>query len=856
MNKTTIDETIAWIDKRPEWLVSSINLLFKNNRPFTQSEINDLADNCIQEAKSKKGKTKIDKKAFSTYFGTNTNKGTVQLKSLSNIKGINNLNPKEPLELSSDNITIVYGRNGSGKSGYVRILKKACGARKSEDLLCDVFKGKESQECDFEIIKNGKTEKINWKPENQIENDLKTIDIFDTSSGISYVMENNEVTYEPPVLKFLTYLSDTSDKVNNIVIEKINKLSPTLPSFPTNLQNTSIFKKYNSLSNTKDFGNDLKKIIWNKAKEKQQTSLEVQLVNSKNSDLLLSLKNQSDSIEKIINKNQSLVNQLSLKEFRKINKIKKDITSKKKQIKNSEKLLKGNKINGITTSLWKALWEAAREFSNKEAYPTKIFPNTENSARCVLCQQEISKDAITRFESLETFIKNKFNTELNILTENHEEKIENLPSFWEKELQEAVLSKSSLSSGLKTKIQKSFENLELRKESFKKAKKETDLVKVIDYKIQKLLKKELTSIKRKLKGLETAKTSKGTKLSEDKILELKAEKWIVDNKKTINKALSDKESLVNLNKAKSLCSTNALSTKKSDLAENLVTKEFIQNFEKELKELGADNLNVTIVKSKTAKGKVYYAIKLKNSILTEKIENVLSEGEFRIVSLAAFLADVSNKAYNSPFVFDDPISSLDVDYEENTVKRIVELSKTRQVIIFTHRLSFLSLLNDEVKSQKVKANNVTILSEDWGNGQPSSPFIDSQKPSKALNTLINERLPKAIKVKKTIGTAEYLPIAKSICSDFRILLERIVEVDLLNSIVLRYRRSIMTKDKLEPLVKINQSDIKLIEDMMTKYSIYEHSQSASIPTKPIDPTDLDNDMKEVSVWLTKFKTRK
>ena len=64
MNKTTIDETIAWIEKRPEWLVSSINMLFKNNRSFTQAEINNLAENCILEAKSKKGKAKIDKKAF------------------------------------------------------------------------------------------------------------------------------------------------------------------------------------------------------------------------------------------------------------------------------------------------------------------------------------------------------------------------------------------------------------------------------------------------------------------------------------------------------------------------------------------------------------------------------------------------------------------------------------------------------------------------------------------------------------------------------------------------------------------------------------------------------------------------
>lgn len=856
MNKTTIDEITAWIDKRPEWLVSAINLLLKNNRPFTQAEIDNLADNCIKEAKSTKGKTKVDKKAFTTYFGTNTNKGTVQLKSLSNIKGINNLNPKDSLELLSDNITIVYGRNGSGKSGYVRILKKACGARKSEDLLCDVFKGKEIQECDFEIIKNGKTEKINWKPDNQIQNDLKTIDIFDTSSGISYVMENNEVTYEPPVLKFLTYLSDTTDKVNNIIIERINKLSPTLPSFPANIQSPIILKKYKSLSTTKDFDNDLKKTIWDKTKEKQQKKLEVQLVNSKNSDLFLSLENQSDSIEKIIKKIESLTNRLSLKEYREINKIKKDILSKQGQIKNSEKLLKGNKIKGITTSLWKELWEAAREFSNKEAYPTKSFPNTESNAKCVLCQQEISKDAITRFDSLETFIKNKFNKELNTLNLSLEEKINNLPSFWEEELQKVILSKSSLSSELKLKIKKSFENLEKRKDSFIKAEKETELVKVTDNKIQKLLNKELTAIQKKLKGLEKTKTSKGTKLNEDKILELKAEKWIVDNKKIISTAITDIEMLANLNKAKSLCSTNAISKKKSDLAENLVTKEFILNFEKELKNLGADNLNVTIVKSKTSKGKVYYAIKLKNSILTENIENVLSEGEFRIVSLAAFLADVSNKAHNSPFIFDDPISSLDVDYEENTVKRIIELSKTRQVIIFTHRLSFLSLLNDAANSQSIKTNNVTILSEYWGKGQPSKPLMDSQKPLAALNTLINQRLPKAVSILQTIGTTEYLPVAKSICSDFRITLERIVEIDLLNQIVLRYRRSVQTMNRLESLVKINQSDIKLLDGMMTKYSIYEHSQSAVLPTKPINPIELKTDMEEVRDWIAEFKKRK
>jgi ABC-type Mn2+/Zn2+ transport system ATPase subunit len=63
---------------------------------------------------------------------------------------------------------------------------------------------------------------------------------------------------------------------------------------------------------------------------------------------------------------------------------------------------------------------------------------------------------------------------------------------------------------------------------------------------------------------------------------------------------------------------------------------------------------------------------------------VLSEGEYRIVSLAAFLADVGGKDFSAPFVFDDPISSLDQDFEEAVVQRLVELSQERQVIIFTH----------------------------------------------------------------------------------------------------------------------------------------------------------------------------
>ena len=241
-----------------------------------------------------------------------------------------------------------------------------------------------------------------------------------------------------------------------------------------------------------------------------------------------------------------------------------------------------------------------------------------------------------------------------------------------------------------------------------------------------------------------------------------------------------------------------------------------------------------MIKTRVDKGRVLHRLQLQNAT-RGSLDDILSEGEYKIVSLAAFLADVGGKSYPAPFVFDDPISSLDQDFEESVVQRLVELSKERQVIIFTHRLSLLGLMQDYAKKAGLEPHVICVRQESWGTGEPGGIPFFAKKPKKSLDFLLNERLKQTSKIFQEQGKEVYEPIAKSICSDFRILLERMIESELLADVVHRYRRAVNTIGKINKLSRITDIDCKFFDHMMTKYSRYEHSQPTEAPVQLPDP---------------------
>ena len=123
------------------------------------------------------------------------------------------------------------------------------------------------------------------------------------------------------------------------------------------------------------------------------------------------------------------------------------------------------------------------------------------------------------------------------------------------------------------------------------------------------------------------------------------------------------------------------------------------------------------------------------------------------------------------------------------------------------------------------------------------------------SNILLQRLDEARKVGEASGAEAYRGLAQGICSDFRKLLERTVEDDLLNQVVRRHRRSVTTDNRLAPLPLISHEDCQLIDDMMTKYSCYEHSQSSEVPVFIPEADELRADIESLKAWREIFRKR-
>lgn len=839
---------ITWIQTQSLWVQKACENILKKSE-ITEEVLNEL----LSLLKTTDGNATGNLIDFSFFRSATEDSVNISLKSIGDIHGIDELAPRTPLEFGMA-LTVVYGNNGSGKSGYTRILKKITGKPDAVDLISNVFKPEPAKKsCMVTFFSNGlEKAPVEWQANDKPVSELQSIDIFDATSGGIYLEKETDASYIPIEISLFDSLVQAFTRLKAKLDDENKALVCKLPSRSEKFGDSKYLNWMYSIKDTSDSEKLELAFLFAEADEKLFLELEEKI---KIAPLSLAQKKQVrlNQLSHLMTSIKSSIEQVSQQNCEVIENLRSKYLIKQKATIDAAEVLKdGSQLDGIGENSWKSLWAAAQKYSEEIAYKGGAFPNVNEGAHCVLCHQELSPEAKTSLTNFSEYIKGQVQLEFKAAEKVYQDILDKLPTIPTDLEVKILLTACQLDETMWLPILKHFWDkvevikLELEKKEVKVSgiSFNIDVLKELSL-LEETLQKEIASHN------EDAKSFDVEKVKQD-LSELQSKKWASAFVPVMLEEIQRQKKLEEIKQWTKLVATKSISNKGGEISEGLLTEEYVKRFNKELKLLGAERISVELVKSRMDKGKPKHRLQLKNlNQASSKIQlKPLSDGEKRVVSLAAFLADVMGRKNKSTFVFDDPISSLDQVYEENTAQRLVELSKDRQVIVFTHRLSLFGLLNTK------EAKPLHIKREPWGTGEHGGFPLYVHKPMGAINKLKDERLPQAKKALSHEGSDAYSLHAKSISSELRIIIERIIEQELLGGIVLRHQRKLTTNNKLNVLSKIKKEDCDFLESLMAEYSVYEHSQSAEAPTEPPTPEKLEESLKTIVDWHTEFSRRK
>ncbi len=832
-----LTDIIEWVENKPEFWQIAIDRLIRNNT-LSSSDITELKEICkTKYGLSKVTYTPVDFDDLKT-FATNTDSNeSILVSKIDNIENISALSKTSPLDFELDGLNIIYGDNGSGKSSFVSILKHTCNTRgRKPQINANLFdNGSSTKDKKAEVEYT--IDKINFSKvllkNSQINNStLKNVDVFDTFSANHYIEEEDEIAFIPKGLSIIEKLAICVKHVENELNKDIQHPSLARFNFESIIKvsdccSAKVFlDNLNSTTPLDDLRNEGQ---WNATKSDRVVELTKLIPEIKATDPKITLKNNLNKLKRfniLKTKYSSIEDKLTGQILNNLKTILNSYLTIRETLKaSSEKAFSNLPLDGVGSDVWKELWESARKFYIVSTQQ-EIFPEVENDSSCPLCLQNLNDEAKQRFLNFEEFVKNDIQKQYDVLLEKYELELENLESisFDFTEQTPTILELDEIIKDFSKNHIEYIEQLSKQRDDLVNVFNEKNKVDnienvIIDNNPSIIIQQLIKDIEAKNIKLSTQTIEKALEPLEKEIKQLNGEKNIFDYKPQLAREIYRRKKIKLLKKCLSKCTTRTITTFSNELTSSYVNQNLKQNFKLELKKLGFNNIKIE-TETKGARGKQYHYLKLNEPNSSNiSLKDVLSEGEHRCISLATFLSELSISEHKSAIIFDDPVSSLDHKWRNKIAKRIVEEALERQVIVFTHDITFLMMLQEHSKNKSCVITVKSLTRKKTETGiTASNPPWDALPVNKRIGILKNE-YQTAEKIERTETEEKYKEKIKPMYGKLRETWERFVEEVFLNGVIQRFGRAIQTQ-KLSKITDLTTEDYNLLETNMSKCSTY------------------------------------
>lgn len=813
-------EILDWSLTRPNFIKDALRRIIISTN-LTQTDINELADLVKKECGDSSitiNPIPLDNTHIPT---TNTINGIFpKINSLANPINICALHSQGGLHFSNIGLNVVYGANGSGKSSYSRILRKLCWSRNPSVILKkNVFDiSTNQQQVDFIIENNGTTQNFTWVENNPSITILNSIFVFDNDCGNIYINNENPTQYKPVGIDVLEKLIPTLNNINQSLGTLVASYNIQKPILPQNLTQTTIGQWYGTIERLERA--DVDSYIQFSQTDINRKQELLNLTTAQDPQLnLTNLTNQRARINAYLQqfiRIETLFNEENINEI-KVNRANFESINEAYQIATTE-LRNINTLDGFGTNPWRTLWEAAKNYAhNSNLSDGQVFPSLISLEKCVLCQQELDEIAQLRLRTFNQFVLNDVSTQLNSINSTIQQKI------------------NSYNTLIVPPIE-NFAELEQLNQNFRESYNQfTNSINTVRNSIIAYLQnggelnislQTLTSSLTNIIPRIDAEIEQNNQLLQNRnalvfeLNELTTKEFLFNNKLTILQYFDEFRYKSWISNCQSQLNTAAISRKIGELMENQAVSLQHQEFVSHLNFFNQDLARkVLISRTRTSQGNTFQKCALDG--INEPINSILSEGEQKIIAT-----------------------------------KIVELSQNRQIVVFTHDLSFLRLLIDTHKN--ITTTDCTVIGIDKYNG--ISGIVTDEIPYLAKN--VQERIDSirriltehdALAITDGHGRETKLDSARK---RFRMLLERSVEEILSNKTYERFNKNIhLKKGNLSSYIVTEQADVDFLLNLFGKYSVTEHDGgTTTIPQLP-NKTEIEQDIRDYSTWKDNFRNK-
>lgn len=851
---------IDWVNSegKPLWWRSSVRLILENGN-LSEKQRNDLLEIAkIENFILPPDPLFTNKTLPVSDTGYTVENDPVRLLGISNVFNVASLVQSQSLKFESEsNLTVVYGNNGSGKSSYAKILKNACLTRgKAPEIISNVYTnnaGVSSSGINIQVGNNAP--KIDtWIKGQDSSTELKSIRIFDSNSASHYLSKEDNIEYKPATLKVL----DELITVCNLVTINANRDIQGLGQ-------QALFPILPIGSSTANFLQSV-----NKDTTKQQ--LEQHCATQGEIESLVQLRKdlaelQLNSPQDLRKKFRELYQRLDplIKHFNDLLKLLNDtaiqgisalfdtmIAAQLAAEASRKKTLDGLPVDGIASPAWKLMWQHVEQFIAQSGQGNSFPPVA--GEYCPTCIQPITESSAEKLQVFNDYLKDKTQNQANIAKVVFDQGLVKLQQLsFDLIAHDGVLKWiENHNSKINLNLINLNDALQIRCNNALGKKPKFQLTELIINGLEWLKQQSITFKQKEQDVKDDATKSTTIKKLEGQILEIESRNKITENKTLIQSEIYRLQKLTLLGNLVKSAKINSITRKVKEIAELGSVGKLQATFLDELKKLNFKHLKVETFTTGKA-GQSMLRLKLSNN--NTKIPDIASEGEQKCIALAGFLAELIVDNRKSAVVFDDPVNSLDHLWREKFAKRIVEETQVRQVIVLTHDLPFLKLLEDIANNQQVKINICAIRRHGLEAGYPmDEPPWEAFNTNKKVKTLKTQ----LVELKKQFNNPNPQPFilsAKAFYDNKRKTWERLVEEWLFMGVIERFNYGVKTQN-LKYIDTVDAYDNKIICDAMTKCSKHVHDSASAIGINFPDYDEIEADFKKLEDYFNVLKGRR